>query len=144
MASPHITALAALTKARHPNFTPAQVKSALMNTAHTTMSLDLEGNIPALAKHRGAGRVNAARLANPQLTFQPASVSFGLMQPTETKQSTVVATDVRDRLSALGYVSGGFAAPQPHSVLPDPKDCIRCDRQLASLCCAAGPRRGTP
>ena len=72
MASPHITALAALTKAKHPTLTPAQVKSALMNTAHTTMSLDLEGNVPALAKHRGAGRVNAARLANPQLTFEPA------------------------------------------------------------------------
>jgi subtilisin family serine protease len=103
MASPHITALAALTKARHPNFTPAQVKSALMNTAHTTMSLDLEGTIPALAKHRGAGRVNAARLANPQLTFEPASVSFGVMQPTQTKQLSVVATDVRASGPNAGY-----------------------------------------
>ena len=33
MATPHITALAALTKALHPTWTPAQVKSALMNTA---------------------------------------------------------------------------------------------------------------
>jgi subtilisin family serine protease len=103
MASPHITALAALTKVRHPGFTPAQVKSALVNTAHTSMSLDLEGTIPALAKHRGGGRVNAARLANPQLTFEPATVSFGLMAPTQTKQLTIVATDVRASGPNAGY-----------------------------------------
>ena len=103
MAAPHITALAALTKVRHPSFTPAQVKSALVNTAHTSMSLDLEGTIPALAKHRGGGRVNAARLANPQLTFEPASVSFGVMQPTQTKQLSVVATDVRASGPNAGY-----------------------------------------
>ena len=79
MSTPHITALAALTKSLHPGWTPAQVKSALMNTAETAMSLDLEGNIPALAKHRGGGRVNAARLVNPQLTFDPPSLSFGLV-----------------------------------------------------------------
>jgi minor extracellular serine protease Vpr len=103
MSSPHITALAALTKVKHPDFTPAQVKSALLNTAHTTMFLDVDGNIPALAKHRGAGRVNAARLANPQLTFAPASVTFGLMRPTETKRVTIAATDVRDSGPNAGY-----------------------------------------
>jgi hypothetical protein len=103
MASPHITALAALTEARHPGWTPAQIKSALLNTAHTSMSLDLEGTIPALAKHRGAGRVNAARLANPQLTFAPASVSFGLMRPGETKRVTITATDVRESGPNVGY-----------------------------------------
>ena len=103
MASPHVTALAALTKALHPSWTPAQVKSALLNTAETKMSLDLEGNIPALAKHRGAGRVNAARLVNPQLTFDQPTVSFGLMRPGETKQLTITATDMRDNGSSIAY-----------------------------------------
>ena len=103
MATPHITALAALTRALHPTWTPAQVKSALMNTAQTSMSLDLEGTIPALAKHRGAGRVNAARLVNPQLTFDPPSVSFGLVRPGETKQVTITATDTRENGSNIGY-----------------------------------------
>ena len=103
MATPHITALAALTRALHPTWTPAQVKSALMNTAQTSMSLDLEGAIPALAKHRGAGRVNAARLVNPQLTFDPPSVSFGLVRPGETKQVTITATDTRENGSNIGY-----------------------------------------
>ncbi|HXH33865.1 MAG TPA: S8 family serine peptidase [Plantibacter sp.] len=103
MASPHITALAGLTKALHPSWTPAQVKSALMNTASTSMSLDLEGTIPALAKHRGAGRVNAARLVGPQLTFDPPSVSFGLMRLSEAKQVTITATDVRENGGSIGY-----------------------------------------
>ena len=103
MASPHITALAALTKALHPTWSPAQVKSALLNTAETDMSLDLEGNIPALAKHRGAGRVNAARLVNPQLTFDQPTVSFGLVRPGEPKQLTITATDTRQSGASISY-----------------------------------------
>ena len=103
MSTPHITALGGLLKLKHPDWTPAQVKSALMNTAETRMSLDLEGTVPALAKHRGAGRVNAARLANVQLTFDPPSVSFGLMHPSETKRITIAVTDMRDSGGATGF-----------------------------------------
>ena len=103
MATPHITALAALTKAKHPTWTPAQVKSALLTTASTSMSLDLEGNIPALAKHRGAGRVNAARLAGPLLTFDQPSLSFGLKRSGETGRVTITATDMRESGGATGY-----------------------------------------
>jgi PKD repeat protein len=95
MATPHITALAGLTSLLHPTWTPAQVKSALMNTAHTSMSLDIDATIPALAKHRGAGRVNAARLVNPQLTFAPQSLSYGLVKPVDWKKATIAATDTR-------------------------------------------------
>jgi minor extracellular serine protease Vpr len=103
MSTPHITALAALTGQLHPTWTPAQVKSALMNTASTSMSLDLEGTIPALAKHRGAGRVNAARLVNPQLTFSPQSLSYGLAKPVDWKKATITATDVRTSGGKLAY-----------------------------------------
>jgi subtilase family protein/PA domain-containing protein/PKD domain-containing protein len=103
MSTPHITALGGLMKLKHPDWTVAQVKSALMNTAETRMSLDLEGNVPALDKHRGAGRVNAARLANVQLTFDPPSLSFGLLHPTETKGLKITATDMRDSGGATGF-----------------------------------------
>ena len=103
MSTPHITALAGLTGQLHPTWTPAQVKSALMNTASTSMSLDLEGAIPALAKHRGAGRVNAARLVNPQLTFAPQSLSYGLAKPVDWKKATIAATDVRTSGEKIKY-----------------------------------------
>jgi hypothetical protein len=103
MATPHITALAGLTAQLHPTWTPAQVKSALMNTAHTSMSLDIDATIPALAKHRGAGRVNAARLVDPQLTFAPQSLSYGLVKPADWKKATITATDMRTSGGKIRY-----------------------------------------
>ena len=103
MATPHITALAALTKELHPTWTPSQVKSALMNTAHTAMFLDVAETVPALAKHRGAGRVRPARLADAQLTFDPPSVTFGFVPAGQTARVTVTATDMRESGAATAY-----------------------------------------
>ena len=149
MASPHITALAALTKALHPDWTPAQVKSALLNTAETDMSLDLEGNIPALAKHRGAGRVNAARLVNPQLTFDQPTLSFGLVRSGESKRVTITATDMRDNGSSIGYAVSTRAlvgspavtlATQPFSSAADGSTTFTVD--LATAGATAGDYEG--
>ena len=103
MAAPHVTALAALTKALHPTWTPLQVKSALMNTAETSMFLDTTRTVPALAKDRGAGRVVASRLVDPQLTFDPASISFGLLRPGETSRIAIAAADMREGGDAAAY-----------------------------------------
>jgi Subtilase family/PKD domain/PA domain len=103
MSTPHITAIAGLTKALHPTWTPAQVKSALMNTANPTMWLDVGFSIPALAKHRGAGRVDATRLVDPLLTFDQPSLSFGRLRAGESKQLTVAAADMRDSGPGIAY-----------------------------------------
>lgn len=95
MSTPHVTALAAATKALHPTWTPLQIKSALMNTAQTQMFLDSRRSTPASARDRGAGRVRPARLVNPTLTFNPPSMSFGLLRPGETERATITATDMR-------------------------------------------------
>ena len=61
------------------------------------MSLDLEGTIPALAKHRGAGRVNAARLVEPAADVRAAgAVVRARRAPGETKRMTITATDMRE------------------------------------------------
>jgi len=97
MSTPHVTALAAATKGLHPTWTPMQIKSALMNTAHTSMYLDATRSTPASVRDRGAGRVQPARLLNPALTFDPPSVSLGMVRAGETAATTVTATDMRGR-----------------------------------------------
>ncbi|WP_432982066.1 S8 family serine peptidase [Dactylosporangium sp. CA-233914] len=68
MSSPHIAGSAILEKALHPNFTPGQIKSALMTTA-TTKVLKDDGVTPADPFDLGAGRVQVNLAANPGLTF---------------------------------------------------------------------------
>ncbi|MEV6927522.1 S8 family serine peptidase [Dactylosporangium sp. NPDC051485] len=68
MSSPHIAGSALLEKALHPEFTPGQIKSALMTTATTKVVKD-DGVTPADPLDLGSGRVQVNLAANPGLTF---------------------------------------------------------------------------
>ena len=56
MASPHVGGAAALIKQAHPDWTPAQVKAALMNTA--ALLTDPTTGLPYSPRLQGAGRIN--------------------------------------------------------------------------------------
>jgi len=56
MAAPHVSGAAALIKQAHPGWTPAQVKTALMNTA--TLLTDPTSGLPYSPRLQGAGRIN--------------------------------------------------------------------------------------
>ncbi|WP_432833202.1 S8 family serine peptidase [Dactylosporangium sp. CA-092794] len=68
MSSPHIAGSALLEKAVHPDFTPGQIKSALLTTATTKVVKD-DGHTPADPFDFGSGRVQVNLAANPGLTF---------------------------------------------------------------------------
>jgi hypothetical protein len=68
MSSPHIAGSAILLKALHPDWTPGQIKSALMTTA-TTAVVKEDGHTPADPFDFGAGRVDLTKAGNPGLTF---------------------------------------------------------------------------
>ena len=56
MSSPHVGGAAALIMQAHPDWTPAQVKTALMNTA--TLLTDPTSGLPYSPRLQGAGRIN--------------------------------------------------------------------------------------
>jgi subtilisin family serine protease len=75
MASPHVAGAAALLVQRHPAWTPAQVKSALVQTA-----TDGRGGNGALGPElQGGGVVTLGKADNPLLFADPTGISFGLL-----------------------------------------------------------------
>ncbi|CAN1833684.1 Subtilisin-like protease 1 [Linum perenne] len=73
MACPHLSGVAALIKAVHPDWSPAAIKSAILTTAYT---VDLAGNpisneqnTPATVFDMGAGHVNPPKASNPGLVY---------------------------------------------------------------------------
>jgi subtilisin family serine protease len=77
MAAPHVAGAAALLMATHPQWTPGQVRSALVTTAKTGLvTEDLATRAGADAA--GAGRIRPARAANPGLTFDESAATMAL------------------------------------------------------------------
>nr|CAD1839165.1 unnamed protein product [Ananas comosus var. bracteatus] len=73
MSTPHLSGIAALIKAAHPDWSPAAIKSAIMTTADIA---DNDGNLimdetrsPANFFATGAGHVNASKAMNPGLVY---------------------------------------------------------------------------
>ena len=76
MSSPHIAGSAALLFALHPDWSPGQVKSALMTTAKTVGVVKEDGTTPADPFDFGGGRVNLNVAGNPGLTFDESAGDY--------------------------------------------------------------------
>lgn len=75
MSSPHVAGSAALLAALHPDWTPGQIKSALMTTA-TTEVVKEDLTTPADPFDFGAGRVALNVAGNPGLTFDASAADM--------------------------------------------------------------------
>ncbi len=85
MASPHLAGAAALLRQRHPTWTVAQVKSALVQTAAL---------LAAPVMRQGGGLIDLRQADAPLLFAFPVSLSFGELHPGATAVSqTVELTD---------------------------------------------------
>lgn len=74
MSCPHVSGVAALIKSRHPEWSPAAIKSALMTTAYvhdnTQKPLsDASNGFPSSPYDHGAGHINPVRALNPGLVY---------------------------------------------------------------------------
>ena len=76
MASPHVAGAAALLHQRHPTWTVAQIKSALVQTG-----IDASNDDDSLAapQFQGGGVVSLTRADRPLLFADPAGISLGLL-----------------------------------------------------------------
>lgn len=79
--TPIVAGAAALVKQKHPDFTAAQIKSALVNTAAQSVTTDDSGN-PVNILSTGAGLLDAGAAVNTTVTVKPSSLSFGVLTST--------------------------------------------------------------
>lgn len=81
MSCPHISGLAALLKAAHPDWSPSAIKSALMTTAYVTDNTksplkDAEGGAYSNPWAHGAGHVDPQKAISPGLVYDISTQQY--------------------------------------------------------------------
>jgi subtilisin family serine protease len=128
-ATPLVAGAAALVKQAHPAFTPAQIRSALVNTASPEVVSDDAGE-PVSVQSIGAGKLNAGAAVQSSLTSSPATLSFGVLTSStlpQTKQLQLTNAGAAPANLTLG-VSIANGAPGVTAAL---------DRQTLTLAAGA-------
>lgn len=80
MASPHVAGAAALIKQAHPDWSPAEIKAAIMNTARQIVDRDGKSY---KAYEQGAGRIQTEAAIKTESLVLPGSLQFGKFQLTD-------------------------------------------------------------
>src|SRR5438067_1539741 len=92
MASPHVAGAAALLLQRHPDWTPAQVKSALALTGRPVWT-DARQSHEVAPTREGGGLIDVAAANDPLLFASPPAVSFRFLHRGESRTVPVTLTD---------------------------------------------------
>jgi subtilisin family serine protease len=92
MASPHVAGGAALLLQRHPTWTPAQVKSALVLTGRPVWT-DTAHRREVVPLREGGGLIDLAAANDPQFFASPSSVSFRFLHRGESVSLPVALED---------------------------------------------------
>jgi uncharacterized protein (TIGR03437 family) len=82
--APMVSGAAALVKHRHPDWQPGQIKSALVNTATQDLT---DRNLAASVTAMGAGKLSAADAVGLNLSVNPQTASFGVIQALPATQT---------------------------------------------------------
>jgi subtilisin family serine protease len=118
MAAPHVAGASALLRQLHPNWTPAQVKSALMTTATEDVWTTTAQSTRAGVTTRGAGRIDLTKAGTPGLTLDRASLSTGEIKPGDSQAFTIEATDVSGGASTWAVSSVETASGTNFDITP--------------------------
>ena len=107
MSAPHVAGAAAVLLQRHPGWTPAQVKSALVLTG---VPVRTASGVEVSPLIQGGGRIDLVRADNPLVFAQPAGLSFGLVKPGATRTGRLVLADAGGGAGTWNAgATGGFA-----------------------------------
>lgn len=110
-AAPHVAGSAAILVQRHPEWTPAQLKAALLGTARPTAGLS--------AYAQGAGRVDVARAVHATLLADPPSLSMGTQIAGQAITKTVSYRNLGTRpLTIALRVTAPFTVSSPALTVP--------------------------
>ncbi len=128
MAAPNVAGAAALLRQAHPDWTNAEIKSALMSTSKFVGIFNGDGT-PAQPLDMGAGRLDLANATNPGVILDPPSISFGMITTGTVVTQRVMVTSVTTQtdtyeLSTQLAVGSNFTvtqiiAPPGFSVSPE-------------------------
>jgi minor extracellular serine protease Vpr len=122
-ATPLISGAAALVKQNHPNFTGAQIKSALVNTAGQEVTTEDLSGASVGVQWLGAGKLDAGAAVNASVTASPATISFGVLN----SGSLPATRQIEITNSGPGAVTLAIAAGQT------PGATLTLDKQSLSL-----------
>jgi subtilisin family serine protease len=92
MASPHVAGGAALLLQRHPTWTPAQIKSALVLTGKPVWS-DSTHRHEAAPTREGGGLIDLPAANNPLIFASPSSASFRFIHRGQNETLPITITD---------------------------------------------------
>jgi subtilisin family serine protease len=92
MAAPHVAGAVGLLRQRHPTWTVAQIKSALVQTAMAVRASDTRPGDTSVLR-QGGGLIDLARADNPLLFAEPSSASIGLLKRSGSRNQTIALAD---------------------------------------------------
>ena len=119
-AAPIVAGAAALVKQKHPSWTGAQIKSALINTAKQDVTTDDSGNLID-PQWIGAGKLDAGAAVNDTVTISPPSWGAGVLTAAPAAKTftisnlgsspvTLTVAAPAATASSTGNLSAGFTA----------------------------------
>ncbi len=101
MAAPHVAGAAALLVERHPSWSAAQIKSALMSTAGPAWA-DTAQTTEASVLTEGAGLIDVGRADDPLVFSEPQSLSFHYLNVNRAAAARPLVATVSDAGGGYG------------------------------------------